>query len=84
MSVTRRWVTDRRVLVDVAVVVVVAVLSVVDVASASDVGMRGQRPADALGYALVVAGSLSLFWRRRAPLAVLAIVIAVVERDVPA
>jgi signal transduction histidine kinase len=41
--------------------------------------MRGQRPADALGYALVVAGSLSLFWRRRAPLAVLVIVIAVVS-----
>ena len=77
MSVIRRWSSDPRVLVDVAVAVVVAVLSVVDVASANDVGMRGQRSADALAYALVIAGSLSLFWRRRAPLAVLAIVIAV-------
>jgi len=77
MSVIRRWASDPRVLVDVAVAVVVAVLSVVDVASANDVGMRGQRSADALAYALVIAGSLSLFWRRRAPLAVLAIVIAV-------
>jgi signal transduction histidine kinase len=76
MTVTRRWARDPRVL-DVAVAVVVAVLSVVDVASASDVGLRGQRSADGLAYALVIAGSLSLYWRRRAPLAVLAIVIAV-------
>ena len=39
---------------------------------------RGQRPADALAYALVVTASLSLFWRRRAPIAVLAFVTAVI------
>ncbi len=72
-----RWATDPRVLVDVAVAVVVAVLAVVDVAAASGVDGRGQRPADGLAYALVVAGSLNLFWRRRAPIAVLAIVATV-------
>ncbi len=74
MGATRRWLADPRVLVDVAVAVVVAVLSVVDVASASAVVQPGQRSADALAYALVVVGSLNLFWRRRAPIAVLAIV----------
>ena len=42
----------------VAVAVVVAVLAVVDVASASDWRMPGDRPADALAYVLVVAGSV--------------------------
>jgi len=74
MSATRRWLADPRVLVDVAVAVVVAVLSVVDVASASAVVQPGQRSADALAYALVIVGSLNLFWRRRVPIAVLAIV----------
>jgi signal transduction histidine kinase len=53
---------------------VVAVLAVLDVAASAD---RGQRPADALAYALVVTASLNLFWRRRAPVAVLAYVTAV-------
>jgi signal transduction histidine kinase len=65
------------VVVDIAVAGVVAVLSVVDVAAETDMARPGDRPADALAYALVVLGSLSLFWRRRAPVAVLAIVIAV-------
>ena len=59
------------------VAAVVAVLSVVDVASASAEAMPGERPADALAYALVIAGSVSLVWRRRAPIAVLAVVTAV-------
>lgn len=72
-----RWTTDPRVLVDVVVAIVVALLSVVDVAATSGVDGRGLRPADGLAYALVVAGSLNLFWRRRAPIAVLAVVSAV-------
>ena len=76
--VTRRWAPDPRVLVDVVVAAVVAVLSVVDVASASAEAMPGERPADALAYALVIAGSVSLVWRRRAPIAVLAVVCAAV------
>jgi signal transduction histidine kinase len=63
------------VVVDVVVAIVVAVLSVLDVAAAGDES-RGQRPADALAYALVVTASLNLFWRRRAPVAVLAFVTA--------
>jgi signal transduction histidine kinase len=78
MSGTRRWFADPRVLVDVAVAVAVAVLSVVDLASSSAVVQPGQRPADALAYALVIVGSLNLFWRRRAPIAVLAVVTAVI------
>lgn len=70
----RRWSGDPRVVVDVIVAVVVSVLSVLDVAAATD---RGQRPADALAYALVITGSLNLFWRRRAPVAVLAYVTGV-------
>ena len=77
MSSTRRWFADPRVLVDAAVAVAVAVLSVVDLASSSAVVQPGQRPADALAYVLVIVGSLNLFWRRRAPIAVLAIVTAV-------
>jgi signal transduction histidine kinase len=50
-------------------------LAVLDVAAASD-ATRGQRPGDALAYALVVTASLNLFWRRRAPVAVLAYVTA--------
>jgi signal transduction histidine kinase len=71
---SRHWVRDPRVAVDVVVALVVAVLAVLDVAASAD---RGQRPADALAYALVVTASLNLFWRRRAPVAVLAYVTAV-------
>src|SRR5262245_30520568 len=78
MSSTRRWFVDPRVVVDVAVAVGVAVLSVVDLASSSANVQPGQRSADALGYALVIVGSLNLFWRRRAPIAVLAVVTAVI------
>jgi signal transduction histidine kinase len=77
MSSARRRPPDPKWLVDVLVVVVVAVLSVVDVASASDAGISGQRAADALAYVLVLFGSVSLYWRRRAPIVVLAIVTAV-------
>jgi signal transduction histidine kinase len=78
MRVTRPSFADPRVVVDVAVAVVVAVLAVVDVASESDLAGPGDRPADAVAYGLVIAGSLSLFWRRRAPVAVLGIVTAVI------
>jgi signal transduction histidine kinase len=76
MRAIRRWLRDPRVLVDLAVATVVAVLSVFDVASASAEGLPGQRPADAVAYALVIAGSVSLVWRRRTPIAVLLIVTA--------
>lgn len=69
-----RWKADPRMAVDGMVAVVVAVLSVLDVAAVSD---RGDRPADGLAYVLVVTGSLNLFWRRRAPVAVLAYVTGV-------
>ena len=75
---TSRSTPDPRMLVDVVVAAVVAVLSVLDVGAASAEAMPGERPADALAYALVVAGSVSLVWRRRAPIAVLAGVCAVV------
>ena len=69
----RPWRTPAH-LFDAAVAVVVGVLAVVDLASASDVA--GERAPDALAYALVVAGSLSLFWRRRRPILVLGAVTA--------
>ena len=72
----RRWLRDERAVVDVAVVVVVVVLSVFDVASASSEHVAGEEPADWLAYVLVIAGSISLLWRRRLPVAVLAIATA--------
>ena len=78
MSVPRRWAPDARVLVDVVVAAIIAVFTVVDVASTSAEALPGNRPADGLAYALVVAGSVSLAWRRRAPIAMLAIVTTVV------
>jgi signal transduction histidine kinase len=77
MSFRRRSAPDPRVLVDVLVATVVAVLSVVDVASASSERLEGERAADWIAYALVIVGSLSLVWRRRRPIAVLAFVTAV-------
>jgi signal transduction histidine kinase len=65
------------VLVDLVVAAVVAVLSVFDVASTSTEALPGQRAAGGLAYALVLAGSVSMVWRRRAPIAVLAFVTAV-------
>jgi signal transduction histidine kinase len=76
MSTARRWVHDPHRVIDVLVVVVVGALSVADVASA-DNGIQGERPVDAIAYASVIAGSVSLYWRRRAPIAVLGFVIAV-------
>ncbi|MDP9463795.1 MAG: hypothetical protein M3P52_04155, partial [Actinomycetota bacterium] len=64
-------------LVDLVVAAVVAVLSVVEVASTSTERLPSERAADGLAYALVIAGSVSLVWRRRTPMAVLAIVTAV-------
>src|SRR5262245_17357147 len=77
MNAARRWFSDVARLVDLLVVMVVALLAVADVASTS--GTEGwQRPADALAYVLVLAGSISLYWRRRAPILVLAFVTAVI------
>ncbi len=76
MKVTRRWEPDTRVLVDLVIAAVIAVFSVVDVASTSASPMPGDRAADGFAYALVVAGAISLVWRRRAPIAVLVIVTA--------
>ena len=57
MTITRRWARDPRVLVDLVVAAVVAVLSVVEVAiDVRPSRCPGERPADALAYALVVAG----------------------------
>ena len=76
MSSIRRWAHDPRVLVDLIVAAVVVVLSVVEVATTSAEALPGDRTADALAYVLVIAASVSLVWRRRRPIAVLAIVTA--------
>jgi signal transduction histidine kinase len=68
----------RDLLVDGAVALLVGVLSVVDAASASAERLPGERPADAFAYALVVLAGVSLVWRRRAPVGVLAVVTAAV------
>jgi signal transduction histidine kinase len=69
-----RWASDARRLVDPLVVVAVAVLSVAEITTVSNNAEAWERPADALAYALVLAGSVSLYWRRRAPTLVLAFV----------
>jgi signal transduction histidine kinase len=74
MTFAPRWVRDPRVLVDLVVAAVVIVLSVVEVATTSAEALAGERTADGLAYALVIVGSVSLIWRRRAPIAVLALV----------
>jgi signal transduction histidine kinase len=72
--------TERpRLLVDLVVAVLVGVLTLFDVASASAEGRPGERPADWLAYALVAVAALSLIGRRRAPVAVLAIVVLAVS-----
>jgi signal transduction histidine kinase len=76
MSFLRRWARDPKVVLDVVLAAVVAVLSIADIA-ASSADETTDRPADALAYALVVIGSASLIWRRRAPVAMLAVVTAV-------
>jgi signal transduction histidine kinase len=77
MNATRRWARDPRVLIDLVVATVVTVLSAFEVAATSAEPLPGERTADALAYALVIAGSLCLVWRRRTPIAVLAIVTVV-------
>ena len=77
LMVNRSWVRDPRVLIDLVVAAVVAVLAVVEVVTTSAELLPGDRPADAFAYALVIAGSISLVWRRRVPIAVLTIVAAV-------
>jgi signal transduction histidine kinase len=77
VTAIRRLARDPRVLIDLAVAAVVAVFSVVDLATTSAKVVAGERPADGFAYALVIAGSLSLVWRRQRPLTVLAFVSAV-------
>jgi len=60
---------------EVFFVAFVAALAVGDVASIDP--KVGERSVDLVAYALVVAGSLSLYWSRRAPVAVLGFVAAV-------
>jgi signal transduction histidine kinase len=76
MSVVRRWARDPQAVLDVVLAAVVAVLSIADVA-ASSADESADRATDALAYTLVLVGSASLIWRRRAPLATLAVVTAV-------
>ena len=66
-------------LVDVAVAVLVGVLSLFDVAAASAERLPGERPADGFAYALIVLAAVSLVWRRRAPIGVLAVVTGAVS-----
>ena len=74
MTAVRGWLADRRLMIDVLVAAVVTVLAVVDTASTSTERLAGERPAGALAYVIVIAASASLAWRRRAPIAVLAVV----------
>jgi signal transduction histidine kinase len=76
MSAALRWARDPRVLFDLVVAAAVAVLSVFEVASTSAEPLPGERVADGFAYALVIAGSVSLVWRRKRPIAVLVIVTA--------
>jgi signal transduction histidine kinase len=77
MTSARRWTSDPRRVIDVAVAAVVAVLSVVELTTTSAEPRPGERPADAFAYAIVIAGAISLVWRRRRPIVVLAIVTTV-------
>lgn len=75
---TSRWATDPRVLFDVAVAVLFGLFSAIEVAGVSDNVGSGARQADALAYGLVAVAALALVWRRRASIAVLAVVTVVV------
>ncbi len=77
MGVTRRWAPEPRLLVDLVVAAVIAVLSVAEVASTSAEASPWERTADGFAYALVIAASVSMVWRRRTPIVVLAIVTTV-------
>ena len=77
MNAARRWASDPHRLVDLLVVVAVAVLSVAEITTVSNNAEVWQRPADALAYVLVLAASVSLYWRRRAPIVVMSCVMAV-------
>lgn len=67
-----------RTIFDVALAVLVGVLALFDVASASAERLPGERPADGLAYALVALAAVSLVWRRKAPVGVLAVVTSAV------
>lgn len=64
-------------LVDLAIVAVVGVLATLDLASSVD-RVAGSPSPGAIDYILVVAASLSLFWRRRRPVTVMLFVVAMV------
>ena len=88
MSGTLRRMRDPRLVVDLLIAGAVTALSVADVAASSADVPSGLRAPDALAYALAIAGSISLVWRRRMPIAVLAFVTVMVAtfwlREYPA
>ena len=78
MTALRRLASDPGRLVDLLVVGVVGLLAVADVAAAASTTEDWQRPVDGLAYALVIVAAVSMYWRRRAPVVVLAVVTALI------
>lgn len=69
------WARERHQVVDVIFAAVAVAVSIGDVAGVDH--LDGSRQLDGVGLALIVAGGIPLIWRRRASLAVFAVVIAV-------
>jgi signal transduction histidine kinase len=69
--VSHEWIGDRRVLVDVALAGFLTVLALVEAVSELD---AWEREVGLLAVVFIVTGGVSLVWRRRAPVLVLAIV----------
>jgi len=77
MSITDRLRRNPRVAFDAALAVLLGLFSGLGVAAESV--DPGERSPDALAYAMVAAGAVALVWRRRAPVAVLAFLTALMS-----
>jgi len=70
----KRWSDDRSLFVDIALACLIGVFALVDAGGNEEA--LGSREPTLAAYLLVAAGAVALIWRRRAPIAVLIVVVA--------
>lgn len=75
IEAVRQWTRSRRPLLDVGFAVAVGVVSCLEAFSTTT---PDKRATDIIVYALIIAGSTALVWRRRYPLSVLVVVTTVI------